>query len=73
MAIDGSMNIVQVQHLWWTTATFMGDCQNRQVISGFAKAITPKFSGSKNRLSLYQSIPEISCFGFVIIPSSSIS
>ena len=47
MALDGSMNIVQIQHLWWTTSTFMGDCQNRQDISGFAKAITPKFSGSK--------------------------
>lgn len=47
MAIDGSMNVVQVQHLWWTTSTFMGDCQNRQDISGFAKSITAKLSGSK--------------------------
>ena len=47
MAIDGSMNIVQIQSMNFTTATFMDDCQSRQDISGFEKDITAKLSGSK--------------------------
>jgi len=47
MAIDGSMNIVQIQSMNFTTSTFMDDCQSRQDISGFTKDITAKLSGSK--------------------------
>ena len=45
MAIDGSMNIVQIQSMNFTTATFMDDCQTRQDITGFTKDITAKLSG----------------------------
>ena len=47
MAIDGSMNIVQIQSMRWTTATFMDNCQSRQDISGFVETITAKLTGSK--------------------------
>ena len=47
MAIDGSMNIVQVQSMTWTTATFMDNCQSRQDITGWVETITAKLTGSK--------------------------
>ena len=47
MAIDGSMNIVQIQSMTWTTATFMDNCQSRQDISGWVETITAKLTGSK--------------------------
>lgn len=47
MAIDGSMNIVQIQSMTWTTATFMDNCQSRQDVSGWLETITAKLTGSK--------------------------
>ena len=47
MAIDGSMNIVQIQSMTWTTATFMDNCQSRQDVSGWVETITAKLTGSK--------------------------
>ena len=47
MAIDGSMNIVQIQSMTWTTATFMDDCQSRQDVTGWVETITAKLTGSK--------------------------
>ena len=47
MALDGSMNIVQIQSMTWTTATFMDNCQSRQDISGWVETITAKLTGSK--------------------------
>ena len=47
MALDGSMNIVQIQSMTWTTATFMDDCQSRQDVTGWVETITAKLTGSK--------------------------
>jgi len=47
MAIEGAMNIVQVQHLWYTTASYNSNAGSMYDISGWSKNITMKFGGGK--------------------------
>ena len=47
MAIDGSMNIVQVQHLWYTTVFYSGSASSQTDITNFNKQITMKFGSGK--------------------------
>ena len=46
MALDGTMNIVRMNHVRWTTAAAYLDLNNRTDISGFACSIVSKLSGS---------------------------
>lgn len=47
MAIDGSMNIVQVQHLWYTSVFHNSNATSMTDITNFSKNITMKFGGGK--------------------------
>tara|TARA_B100000965_G_C19513454_1_gene723009 strand:+ start:314 stop:781 length:468 start_codon:yes stop_codon:yes gene_type:complete len=47
MAIDGSMNIVQVQHQWYTTVYYNAGASSMTNITNFAKDIQMKFTGGK--------------------------
>ena len=46
MAVDGTMNIVRINHVRWTTAAFYTDLASTTDISGFACSIVSKLSGS---------------------------
>ena len=47
MAIEGSMNIVQCQHLWYTSAVHHSSASSWTNISNFSKSITMKFGSGK--------------------------
>lgn len=47
MAIDGTMNIVRVNHVRWTTAAHYTDLNSTTNISGFACGIVSKLAGSQ--------------------------
>ena len=47
MAIEGSMNIVQCQHLWYTSAVHHSGASSWTNISNFSKSITMKFGSGK--------------------------
>jgi hypothetical protein len=47
MAIDGTMNIVRVNHVRWTTAAHYTELNSTTNITGFACSIVSKLSGSQ--------------------------
>ena len=47
MAIDGSANLVQVQHLWYTSIFYSGSASGQTDITNFNKQITMKFGSGK--------------------------
>tara|TARA_B100001094_G_scaffold327089_1_gene384487 strand:- start:1062 stop:1514 length:453 start_codon:yes stop_codon:yes gene_type:complete len=46
MAVNGTMNVVRMNHVRWTTAAHYTDLNSTTNISGFACAITAKLAGS---------------------------
>ena len=46
MAVNGTMNVVRMNHVRWTTAAHYTDLANTTNIAGFACAITAKLAGS---------------------------
>ena len=47
MAVDGTMNIVRVNHVRWTTAAHYTDLNSTTSITGFACGIVAKLAGSQ--------------------------
>ena len=55
MAVDGTMNIVRVNHVRWTTAAHYTDLASITDVSGFACAIVSKLAGSQFYVSIQHS------------------
>ncbi len=53
MAIDGTMNIVRVNHVRWATAAFYGDLNSTTDITGFACSIVSKLAGSQFYIEIH--------------------
>ena len=53
MAVDGTMNIVRVNHVRWTTAAHYTDLGSHTNITGFACSIVAKLAGSQFLVSLH--------------------
>ena len=55
MALDGTMNIVRVAHVRWTTAAHYTNLSGITNITGFACSIVAKLSGSQFYVSIHHS------------------
>ena len=53
MAVDGTMNIVRVNHVRWTTAAHYTNLSGITNITGFACSIVAKLAGSQFLVSLH--------------------
>ena len=53
MALDGTMNIVRVNHVRWTTSAFYADLANTTDITGFACSIVSKLAGSQFYIEIH--------------------